>query len=119
MKPEQFIGIIKDQIRDAGINETIEFIKKPPGRKPRKKHVELSEWFNSLTDKDRSNVMKMMEEAVDASLFGLFCTLDGVRSVGEQTFELYVVENGDKKLLNDQNEEALHDIYNSMTNPID
>lgn len=123
MESEKFVTSIKEHVRDASITDTLEFIKKPPGRKPRKRHVEMSNWFNSLSDDDRHMVSKMMEEAVDSAIFGFFGVIDGVRAIEdteEKTkFELYGVRNGCRTKINEDNSEFLHDIYNALTNPTD
>jgi len=123
MESEKFVTSIKEYVRDASISDTIEFIKKPPGRKPRKRHVELSNWFNSLSDEDRHMIRKMMEEAVDSAIFGFFGVIDGVRTIEESQektkFELYGVREGISTKINEDGNEFLHDIYNALTNPTD
>ena len=62
-------------------------------------------------------VRRVVRESVDAGLFGLFCVLDGVRSIEEQDpkgeFKLYYVNGKKEVLLNDFDKEFLHDLYNA------
>jgi hypothetical protein len=123
MNGQEFVEAIKRHVRDSSITDTIEFVKKPPGRRPRKKHVELSNWFNSLSDNDKRMVEKIMEEAVDLALFGALCVIDGVRTIedtDEKTeFQLVGIKGNKSSLINNQKDMDLHDIYNDLTNPVD
>ena len=65
----------------------------------------------------------VIEEAVDTALFGLFCVLDGVRTIEDSEektiFQLYGMKGGRNILINKEDEESLHDRFNALTNPID
>lgn len=119
----EFVEAVKNHVRDAALEDTVEFIKKPPGRKPRRKHVELSNWYNSLSEGDKNMVTRMMEEAVDSALFGLLCVVDGVRAIEDSdektNFQLYGIKGDEQTLINKEDDESLHDIYNSLTNTPD
>ena len=123
MNADYFIEAIKTHVRDTSITDTIDVLKKPPGRRPRKKLLEQSEWFNSLSEHDQHMLSQVLEEAVDAALFGLFCVLDGVRTIEESeektAFQLYAVKAGQKTLINCEDDEDLHDKYNALTPPTD
>ncbi len=123
MNGNEFVEAVKSHVRDVAVEDTIEFIKRPPGRKPRKKHVELSNWYNGLSEGDRNMVARMMEEAVDSSLFGLFCVIDGVRTIEESeektNFQLFGFKDDEQTLINNEDDESLHDIYNTLTNAQD
>lgn len=120
-----FIQRVKEHVRDAGVEDTVSKLKAPPGRKPRRRHVEQSEWFNQLSQDNQRNVESVLREAVDEALFGLFAVFDGVRPIDEDfeeegQFELVYINNGKKVLLNDpDNSMGLHDEYNAITNEDD
>lgn len=123
MNGSKFVEAIKINVRDVALEDTVEFIKKPPGRKPRNKHVELSNWYNNLSDENKQMVLRMMEEAVDSALFGLLCVIDGARTIEESVektiFQLRSIREGKQTLINNEDEESLHDLYNFLTNTQD
>ena len=118
MKNDEFVDGIKIAVRDSAIKSVKKILESPPGRKPRERLVNTSQWYKTQTDKDRSIISNIIEESIDMSLFGFFCVLDHVRTiegVGEKTtFELYAVKNGERVLINDPNKEELHNLYNSL-----
>ncbi|MCX7572397.1 hypothetical protein OS242_21030 [Tumebacillus sp. DT12] len=123
MRNTEFVESIKKYVRDTALSDTIEFIENLPGRKPRKRHVELSNWYNSLSGEDKQKIGEIMAEAVDSSLFGFLCVLDGARTIEKSdkktTFELYAVKGGGSTRVNSEEEQPLHDIYNALTNSVD
>jgi len=66
-------------------------------------------------------IEKALYEAVDASLFGLLAIIDDVRTIEDTTnkgtFKLFFEKGKERKLLNDKDNEFLHDIYNATINP--
>ncbi len=122
MNNELFIELIKMHVRDAAIEDVILKLNKPPGRKPRQRHVAQSQWFNQLSTDDKNNVKEVVQEAVDEAIFGFLAVLDGVRAVEDSSehngeFKLmYGREDGEDRL-NDPDKEYLHDIFNGLTNP--
>jgi hypothetical protein len=120
---EYFVETIVSCVRDTAVEDTVSVMEEPPGRKPRKKDLELSEWYNKQSIRDKEMIKKALYEAVDSSLFGLFAVIDGVRTIEEAghkgDFKLYFEKDAEKKLINERSKEYLHDIYNSITNPID
>jgi hypothetical protein len=123
MDSEYFIKAIVSCVRESAVEDTLSVMKKPPGRKPRKKDVELSEWYNKQSLSDEEMIKNALYEAVDASLFGIFAVIDGVRTIEDSqnkgVFKLYFDKDGEKKLINEENNEYLHDIYNSIIKPSD
>lgn len=124
MSLDIFMHGIKENVRDAAVEDTVVQLKSPSGRNPKRKHVEQSEWFNSLSQRDQSMVISILHEAVNESLFGLFAILDGVRDINDNSdenydgrFEVSYVDNKNNKLLlNSENDAYLHDVYNAITN---
>jgi hypothetical protein len=110
----EFTKIIKEVVAETAIENTLDNLNDPPGRKPDEQLVAQSEWFKSLKPSDREMVSKVIAEAVHESVFGFFCVLDGVRSISEagETNSLNLSQNGVK--LNDTSGELLHDIYKNV-----
>lgn len=116
MNSEQFIEIIKKVVRESSIEDTIENLEDPPGRKVSDAEQNRSNWFNELSDSERSNVESIVADAVDEALFGILSVIDGARAIedGENKGKLELIYNGfAKNLLNDPNKIGLHDLYNA------
>ena len=86
----------------------------PPGKEPEKKIVELSNWFNKLGSEDKIMVMKIVKESVETSVFGFLCVIDGVRVIEDSKRKgrliLSYEKQGDVILLNDPDEDYLHNL---------
>jgi hypothetical protein len=116
MNSEEFVAAVKEVVRDSAIGDTIENLEDPPGRKVPEAEKQRSEWFNNLSEKDRSNVESIVTEAVDEALFGLLSVLDGSRAIedGDDKGRLLLVHKGlTEVLLNDPDKIGLHDLYNA------
>jgi len=115
MQNTEFISAIRRYVRDAAISSSLSRISDPPGRAPKSELVELSRWYNALDDRGKDMVRRLVEQSVDLSLFSFFCVLDGVRSIEdeESSFKLYYAKGTEEVLLNDPDEEYLHDLYNA------
>ncbi|WP_284037136.1 hypothetical protein [Neobacillus sp. 114] len=120
MDSEYFVKGIVSSVRDSAVNDTLSLMEEPPGRRPRKKVIELSEWYNEQSITNKEMIKKALYEVVDASLFGIFAVIDGVRTIEDTenkgVFKLFFNKDGEKKLINEESNEYLHDIYNSITN---
>ena len=97
MDAKEFVESLKSECRDAAVTGCVEDFTSPPGRHPDPELVELSQWFASLSEKDREMVVRVMSEAADATLFGVLCVLDGVRAIEgagtKSTFHLTAIKN--------------------------
>jgi hypothetical protein len=117
MNSESFIKAIKIAVKNGTAKDVVDNIKNPLGRSPEPEIVKLSAWYNRLSNEDKLNIDNLLEQAVNYTIFGFLCVLDGVRAIegkGEKgSLELYYVKGNDRILLNDSNEEFLHDIYNA------
>jgi hypothetical protein len=118
MKPEQFVEALKSECRDAAVLGCVEVFRHPPGRKPGQELLDISQWFNALPGPDREFVVTAMRHAADATLFGVLCVLDGVRTVepaGEKTeFKLSAIKAGNESRIS-PNETYLHDLLRAET----
>jgi hypothetical protein len=102
MTKDEFIEKVKNAVIPAATTGVLSTIENPPGRKPDKELVQLSEWLISLSGIDKANVTKLVEKAASACLFGVCAVLDGVRVVDQETdcFEIYRVNcEGEKEPL--------------------
>ena len=117
MNSEQFVSALVEHVHKAAIEDTIIQLECPSGRKPSKKVVHAASWYASLSEQDRTNLVSVVELAVHGALFGLLCTLDGVRALQgnpEHEFELSSVESGARTRLNPPEGELLHDTYQGL-----
>lgn len=112
----EFIKAVKTCVRDESIFGIVDNLLDPPGRNANAELVTLSNWYNSLDSDSKSLIKQLVEVSVDHALFGILCVLDGVRSIesnGQKGDLRLEYHSGEKKvLLNDFNEESLHDLYN-------
>jgi len=114
MDSETFIEILKSTVEEPAISGILKILENPPGKKPKESLVRLSEWFNKLSEYDKTMVKEVLGEGLKMNMFGLLALLDGVRLFNnfDGKLELYYVQDNIKLLLNDSNKEYLHDIYN-------
>lgn len=119
MNNQEFVKMIKLCVRESAVKDSIRMLEKPPGRKPRQKHLAQSDWYNYMSVADKAMLKSIITEVVDTSLFGFFTVLDGVRAIENRedkgTLDLFYRNTNEEVLLNDPTEEYLHDIYNSLT----
>lgn len=116
MNSEEFINVIQLVVRDAAVEDTLENMMDPPGRKPAENLLTISQWFKSLAGNDKIMLEKVMQEVANAAVFGFCAVLDGARSI-ENTpikgdLELYFVKDGERVRLNEPTN-PLHDIFNA------
>ena len=114
MDKQEFINSIKQVVLNDSIKSVELNLANPPGRVPDEKLVILSQWFNKLDNSDRDKVLHVVSEAVHASVFGFLCVLDGIRVIEDGkdrgTLNLYYEKGEKMTLLNDPNDEYLHDM---------
>ena len=116
MNQEEFIEVIKNSVANAAVLDVIETLKFPPGRRPAERAVKLSTFYNQLSLEQQQQINEIIHIAVDASVFGFLCIIDGVRSINDLENQgslklTYKDEDGIETLLNDPEENYLHDIY--------
>lgn len=118
MKTQEFVERMKDSLRRINLEQILSSLKSPPGRKPDQKYIDMSIWYNKLSEEDKKELEAIILETIDFTVFSIFTVLDGegfIETTPNPTeFELYAVKDGKKNLINDPNEEMLHDIYNSL-----
>lgn len=117
MNSEQFVSALVDHVHKPAIEDTVGQLERPSGRKPPKKIVHAASWYASLSPQERASLKSVVELAVHSALFGLLCTLDGVRAVQanpDHEFQLSSVEFGVSTRLNTPEGEFLHDTYQGL-----
>ena len=118
MDANSFVYIINRVVSKATKQDILEDLLDPPGRQPDPEVIALSQWFDGLDEQSRIFVEKIIDQAVDATLFGIFSVIDGVRTIenGEEkgSLSLNYTKDSITTKLNDPHAEYLHDIYNRV-----
>jgi hypothetical protein len=106
MNSHEFVAVIRRTVRDSAVDGEIQVLEHPPGRRPPAEVIAQSKWYKSLDDEARKMLASIIASAVDMSVFGFLCVLDGVRVVedgpNKGAFELRYVKDSET-LLNDPN----------------
>ena len=118
----EFIKCIKQVVYDSSVNGCVSLLQKPPGRKPSEKLVELSRYVNQLSEYDKEMMYSIIKLASSQAIFGLLAVIDGVRqfedSESKGSFDLRFNKDGNSVIINDPNEEYLHDLFNQQVPPM-
>ena len=115
MDKVEFVKAIKVVVEISSVENTIENLLDPPGRSPDKRLLEQSKWFKSLPSGEQALVQSLLEDAVQESVFGMFCVLDGVRSIAScDNSSMNIQLTIGDSLINDTESECLHDIYQNV-----
>jgi hypothetical protein len=121
MTAQEFVRALQIRIGEGSIQAIRENLERPPGRKPSPILVEDSEWFRALEINDRSKVLRLVARGVDSALFGFLCVLDGVASIEDGpvkgVLKLFYSKGNENTLLNNPNDELLHDVYRLLAPP--
>ncbi|NIG55377.1 hypothetical protein [Chitinophaga sp. Cy-1792] len=113
----EFVNAIKIAVEGASISGMLELLRE--NKVPNDTVRRLSAFYNSLDDKGQKLIEEIIKESVQSAVFGFFCALDGVRSVengpDKGTLELRYKNEVKQEdiLLNDFDDEFLHDLYNT------
>jgi hypothetical protein len=115
MDQNEFVDAINQVVVADSINAMESTLLQPAGRSPEKSKVEMSLWYNSLDARSREMVLRVVKESVEMSAFSFLCVIDGVSAIegfGEKGKLLlqYVSPTGNTILLNDPEQEYLHDL---------
>ena len=108
MNADEFVDAVHVAVYKSAINAVLRALTNPPGRSPRPHLVELSSWFNGLSDDDKAQLRGVVRLAVDQAVFGMMAMLDGERTIDNAHTELYL-RTGDGTLLNEQHD--LHELF--------
>lgn len=117
MDREEFIQSIKEVVAEPAKTDSIEYLLDPPSRNKNPKLLQQSAWIKNMSKGDLEMLKSIVSDAVDDSIFGLLCVLDGVRAFSNEEDELRLLlkdSSGKEVLLNNTNEIDLHDLYNNV-----
>ena len=116
MDSKQFVAALRIAVEKSAVEGIKDLLIKPPGRKTSAELLKRSEWYNKLSEEDKNMVMEIADESVKSCLFGFLCVLDGVRAIEDEenkgTLKLYFEKGANRLLINDPDQEYLHDMYN-------
>ena len=117
MDQNEFVEAIKITVLKSAVQSVESVLIKPPGRQPNVKTLKLSAWYNDLNEGDKQKVQEVIQETAEMAEFGFFCVLDGVRTIEDSPekgrLKLYFEKNGRQVLLNDPDDDYLHDLLNA------
>jgi len=115
MTPDDFINGLKTRVEGDGVKSILSGLENPPGRSPNPQMVELSDWYLSQKAEDKEKIEAIIVDSVRATLFGVLCSIDGVRKISDDKgwLELNYVSDIDGEVSTIKNGEFghLHDIY--------
>ena len=119
MNAADFVLAVKKYAAESAVQATTKNLSKPPGRAPSRRLVELSKWYQHIDEQDREAVEQVARLSAESAVFGFLAILDGVRVVEESSekgaFELYFRKGSQKVLLNNFEQQFLHDIFKSIS----
>lgn len=111
----EFVEMLRIVVAKSSIRAVKANITTPSGKVPQDKYIVMSSFHNSLSDTDKGVIDLIVKESVDTAIFQFLSVIDGVVSIDNNGGELklYYDANNEKILLNDSNEDYLHDLYNA------
>lgn len=114
MNQLEFIKKLNKIVKENGYKDIISTLEAPPGRRPAEKLKEMSEFYNSQDSKEVIN--NIISFSIESTIFSFLCLLDGVRKLDNEngSLQLFYDNNNSKNLLNNSEEDYLHDIFNSL-----
>lgn len=89
MNDVEFVEGLKIAVLNA--EDYISGIRKPAGRAPDKKLLELSVWYNELPHDDQRMVDSIIAESLEFGVWGFLCVLDGVRKFTNRNGRLKLI----------------------------
>lgn len=113
MNTQEFVEVIREVVIEESIKSVQTNLISPPGRKPSETLIQCSKFYNNLPDNDKRVIIQIIKESVLTGVWGLFCVLDGVRSIENNDkgkLTLYYEKDGVKTILNDPQNELLHEL---------
>lgn len=114
MNQLEFIKKLNKIVKENGYKDIISTLEDPPGRRPAETLKEMSEFYNSQDSKEVIN--NIISFSIESTIFSFLCLLDGVRKLDNEngSLQLFYDNNNSKKLLNNSEEDYLHNIFNSL-----
>ncbi len=117
MSPHDFVTYIHEL--GVGLQKsTLMGLQEPPGRIVSDVEKTRSEWFRHLPDIEKRHIEDIVRIAVQGTIFAILVELDGDGSFSrydENGMLRLTFEKGEAShLLNDPEDENLHDVYRSL-----
>ena len=109
MRTHEFVEAVYAAVYRTAIDGVIRLLAQPPGQHPSPVLSEISNWYNSLDENERDRVREIVRLSVDQAVFGMLASLDGSRSLGQNS-ELSLGADG-KDLTADHD---LHDLFREL-----
>ncbi|NEN75479.1 hypothetical protein F9B74_03950 [Pelistega sp. NLN82] len=112
---EKFIDNLYQQVDIDGINRIVSILEDPPGRRPAEELKSLSHYFNSKSEDEKIILKKMIKLAVESTIFDILCILDQVCTFDDDIENIKILamnKAGEEILVNDDNKQYLHDLFN-------
>lgn len=117
MKATEFVDLVDHLAGRSAIDDVLSQLHKPSGRKPPEHIMRLSKWFNELDEAGKSAVRDVIAKTAATTLFGVYCLLDGSRSIvhdheNERLDLIYRGQNGDVLIASTNGEgvDLLHEV---------
>lgn len=118
MTADQFVATAREIAERGAVRGVLDVLRRPPGRKPPRTLVELSDWFNGLSDDQGEKVERAIALGAQQALYNLLLVLDGTLPVSSdqrvQRFELYAEDEVGRTLINDNSAIELSAIFKSL-----
>ena len=115
MNAKDFIDTVRTVVVESSVKSMENNLETPPGRRPDKRLIDMSKWFNGLNDAEKKMVTGLIKESVEISVFGFLCLLDGVTAIEDTEakgkLELFYEKGVNRVLLNDPKQEYLHNLF--------
>lgn len=114
MSPKYFVEILRKVVQEQAVNDMVENLQEPPGRNPPKELLEFSSFYKQLPEEQKKILGRILQETAEMTFFGMLCVLDGVRAIesgqDKGSLELWYRKGEETMLLNDPDEDSLHDL---------
>lgn len=112
MNSQEFVSALKKYVGEVAVQSVLKNLELPPGRKPRAELLEMSRWFLALPSDDQAMVMRVVEEAVRNTIFGMLAVLDGAGKINDSSGEFILHHKGvaGDSILNGPQGPSLHEL---------
>jgi hypothetical protein len=87
MDGREFVERLTVAVRDQAISGTLARLTKPAGRNPGQEALDRCKWFNALDSQSRYLLQSCIRDAINDTIFGMLCALDGVRAINDCSSE--------------------------------
>jgi hypothetical protein len=116
MDSQEFVAALHVAARDTTASSVMSALERPPGKRPAEDMLARSRYYHSLDEEQKRILSSIVLYAVDLTVFGFLCIIDGVKvfeDIGEKgELELWYVGPGNERvLLNPPEGDFLHDLW--------